>query len=456
MSACLTGVSISGISAVLPQIQESLNTNIVVVGWIMSIYSLIAIPSMVTIGKISDMFGRKPTFIACCFFFLAGSLGVALSSSPIAVILFRCVTAIGGGGMPPAAISIVADAFPDNRQRMLALVMGVFPLAQVLGPNIGVLVVTAFGSWRALFWMCVIIMVLALLVAVTCMEKSKRKEGVTIKHIDFLGAIYLVVTVLALMLAITFLKSFKGSLPASDWARIIICFVLCIVFALIFVRHVRKVENPIIDKNVLFAKEFASTNAFFFIFGFIALGMALMIPTYASKVYGFPPVLAASVVGMKGIGWFLTGLVVVALIKKWGYRKPLLVAIALIAVSYVIFAISPNEPFGLSNYTWIYVIAAILGVGTGLVIPVITNAAVDLMPHSVGTIYGVTAMFQQMGSSLCVQVVTVILTLAGNFVIGFRITYLLMAVLILCTIKFVFNMRAGVPEEGQKIRTSLH
>lgn len=140
-----------------------------------------------------------------------------------------------------------------------------------------------------------------------------------------------------LMLAITKFKDITKGVDSGLLFQIILFFAIFLVLARPwFVLRVRTARHPIVDRKVLFNKKFSSVTIFFFIYGFVALGMAQMIPTFAQSVYGFSDGWAAAVVLVKGIGWFLVGLIIAGLIKKLGYRIPLLLIIAIIALSYLI------------------------------------------------------------------------------------------------------------------------
>lgn len=464
-SACLCGINVSSIAAVLTDVQAELGTDLVMASWVMSIYSLITYPSMIMIGRIGDLIGHKQAVIASCAMFALGSIGVALSSSIWMIIFFRAVQAIGGGGLPTSCMSLVGVLFPKNRHKMMGFAVNVFPLAQIIGSNFGVLVTKLMGTWRGIFWVNVIIMACAILVFMLFMPNSKRDENVSIKQLDFLGAGLMCGAVFFLMLAITKFKNVTKGLDSALLFQIILFFVCFVALAALFVLRVRMAKHPIVDRQLLFNKKFGSVTIFFFIYGFVALGMAQMIPTFAQKVYGFSSDMAAAVVLVKGIGWFLCGLVIAALIKKLGYRIPLLLIIAIISLSYLIIGlmslpttfIPETVSDYVTHYLWLFVVAFVLGAGSGCASPTMTNVAVDLMPENIGTIYGVTAAFRQIGSTLCVPIATVIVAVFGdNYAGGFRVVYIVMTVMMLLCVPFVFQMPKGPASPNQAIRKGLH
>ncbi len=447
--ACLCGINVSSIAAVFPDIKADLGTDLVMTSWIMSIYSLITYPSMIMIGRIGDLIGHKQAVIASCAMFAIGSVGAALAPSVWMIIVFRAVQAIGGGGLPTSCMSLVAVLFPKNRHKMMGFAVNVFPLAQIIGSNFGVLVTNLTGSWRGVFWVNAVVMVIAIIMFALYMPKSRRDEDVSIRQIDFLGALLMCGSVCFLMLAITKFKDITKGVDSGLLFQIILFFAIFLVLAALFVLRVRTARHPIVDRKVLFNKKFSSVTIFFFIYGFVALGMAQMIPTFAQSVYGFSDGWAAAVVLVKGIGWFLVGLIIAGLIKKLGYRIPLLLIIAIIALSYLIIGLM-SRPTSfvpetirdyLTHYLWLFIVAFVLGAGSGCASPTMTNCAVDLMPENVGTIYGVTAAFRQIGSTLCVPIVTVIVAVFGdNYAGGFRVVYIVMTVMMLLCLPFVFMM----------------
>ncbi len=459
--ACLTGINVSSVAAVFTEIKADLGTDLVLASWIISIYSLISYPSMIMIGRIGDLIGHKQAVILSCIAFGLGSVGVVMSHSLIAIIVFRGIQAIGGGGLPTACMSLVAVLFPSHRQKMMGFAVNAFPLAQIIGSNVGVWMMKATGTWRGTFYLNIVIMIVAIVVFLLFMPQMERDESASVKELDFLGALLMCGSVCCLILAITNLKSFSSGMDSSLWLQIGLFFAAFVVLAALFVLRIKKAAHPIIDRATFFNKKFASVTIYFFIYGFVALGMAQMIPTYAQSVFGFSSDMAATVVLVKGVGWFLCGLVVAALIKKLGYRGPLLLIIAIIAVCYAIMALmsTPNAvvPQSASDYIthyWsLFLVVFILGMGSGCASPVMTNAAVDLMPESVGTMYGVTNAFRQIGSTLCVPIVTVIVALFGDNSAGaFRVSFFIMAVMILVCLPFVFQMPKAPSADHQPPR----
>src|SRR5437763_2677463 len=63
--------------------------------WVVTSYLLASTVSTPLYGKLGDMFGRKPVFLAAILIFLAGSMLAGLSQSMAQLIGFRALQGIG-------------------------------------------------------------------------------------------------------------------------------------------------------------------------------------------------------------------------------------------------------------------------------------------------------------------------------------------------------------------------
>lgn len=103
------------------------------------------------IGRIADLRGQVPVLAMSLVVFSAGSLITALSYDLPSMVAGRFLQGVGGGGLVPATMSLVAALYPvDRRGLPLGLVSAVQEFGSVLGPLFGALVLS-FTSWRGIF-----------------------------------------------------------------------------------------------------------------------------------------------------------------------------------------------------------------------------------------------------------------------------------------------------------------
>lgn len=104
------------------------------------------------IGRLADLAGTGPVFAGCLTAFGTGSLLTATAHALPVLVLGRAIQGVGGGGLVPVAMAMVASRWPpDERGRPLGVVGALQELGSVIGPLYGAAIV-AVASWRAIFW----------------------------------------------------------------------------------------------------------------------------------------------------------------------------------------------------------------------------------------------------------------------------------------------------------------
>lgn len=155
------------------------------------------------IGRIADLRGPVPVLVASLGTFAFGSLVTAVAYDLPTVVAGRFLQGLGGGGLVPATIALVAALYPVERRGMpLGLVSAVQEFGSVLGPLFGAAVL-AFASWRGIFAINLAAGLLLLAVVRTLRaddEVPARRPG----RLDWLGLLALLVTLAAGL--VTFLR----------------------------------------------------------------------------------------------------------------------------------------------------------------------------------------------------------------------------------------------------------
>src|SRR6201986_478905 len=157
--------------------------------WVISTYLVANSIVPCASGWIAQMFGRKNFFMVCIALFTVSSLLCGFAWNLQALLIFRVMQGLAGGGMTPVAQSILAAAFPPaKRSQGFAL----YGIAVVVAPAIG----PTLGGWLSdnLSWhWCFLINVpvgIALTFAIYYVlpqspEKAKERERLWAKGINF-------------------------------------------------------------------------------------------------------------------------------------------------------------------------------------------------------------------------------------------------------------------------------
>ena len=147
----LAALDQSIVGTALPQIVSEFNS-LDKLSWVVTAYLLTSTASTPLWGKISDLYGRRPLFIAAIVTFLAGSVLSAMSQNIEELIGFRAVQGLGAGGLMSLAFATIGDVIPPReRGKYMGYFGAVFGLSSVAGPLLGGLLTDGPG-WRWIFW----------------------------------------------------------------------------------------------------------------------------------------------------------------------------------------------------------------------------------------------------------------------------------------------------------------
>ena len=128
------------------------------------------------IGRVADLRGRVPVLVFSLLVFAFGSLVTATAHDLVPMVLGRFLQGLGGGGLVPATLALVADLWPVQRRGVpLGVVGAVQELGAVLGPLYGALVLVLW-PWPAIFWINLLVG-LALAVAIAASGRRVARSG---------------------------------------------------------------------------------------------------------------------------------------------------------------------------------------------------------------------------------------------------------------------------------------
>jgi EmrB/QacA subfamily drug resistance transporter len=431
----LSSVSGTAISVAFPQITAYFNSSLVVAGWVLSIYQLVAVSAMVLMGKVSDVFGRKRTFIVCCGLFVIGSALSAVAPNIYLLIAARFIQSVGGGGFFPISTGIVVEMFPRHRQLAIGLGMSLFNIGGIVGPNIGSWLVTSYG-WESIFWFNVPVTIIAA-IPLFFLLKSGKSENVPI---DFLGAGCLSAFLFTFMIGLSQIAGSNG----ISWLKVGLLFMASAALLIFFILHELRSKTPIIDLDLLRLKTFVAANLYNFIFGACIFGFASFIPLFVVSVYHMTTAESGYVLMTRSVGMIAASMISSFFQVRWGYRRPMLIGSISLSATLLLLGMELTHVslFGteISSLVLISAICLIMGVGMGVSIPASTNACIDLVPHRAAVITGVRGMFRQSGGAIGIVTITLILQFAGNMGLGFNIVFMVTGLTVLLTIPFIFAM----------------
>ncbi len=435
LTLMLAAINATAIAVAFPVITTTFDASLVQAGWVLSIYQLVGTIAMPLAGKASDIFGKKFIFVLSLLLFIAGSVLCAITPNLQLLILFRLIQGMGGGAFIPVAAGIVAELFPERRQQFIGLFTSIFPIGQIIGPNLGAWLVTAFG-WRWIFWLNVPLGIVTLIAVAVLIKPGTKEKG----SLDLTGAGLLAGSLFALLTGLSQL----GKTSDLWWGFSGLLLATGVVLMVVLIRHISRAKNSIIDWQVLRGKSFLAANIYNFIFGACLFGMGSFVPLYAVSLYNMSTLESGLILTPRSVGMMLASTVTSFSLLKWGYRKPMITGTILVIISLFLLGMEFQGVslfgFQLNSTALLAAIILISGLGMGIALPASNNACIELMPNRVASISGVRGMFRYSGGALAISITSLLLDNIGSMARGFTIAFFGLGIVMLIALPIIFAM----------------
>ncbi|GAA5140698.1 MFS transporter [Nocardioides marinquilinus] len=399
-TVCLAALTINLdttiVNVALPSLARELDAGTRDLLWIVDGYNLAFAALVLAMGSISDRIGRRPALVAGLAGFAAASGAAALVDSSAALIALRFVMGVCAALIFPTTLSIIANAFPDRRERAGAL--GVWGAAVgmgvALGPITGGFLLEHF-SWHSVFWALVPVGLVAIGMTLAFVPES-RDPGVP--ALDRPG---LVVSVAALgTLTWTIIEA-----PEHGWSSLttLAGFAVAALLIAVFVRVERVVEHPMLDVTLFLDRRFSAacgavTVAFFALFGFIFLITQFFqfVRDYSALGTGLrilPVAISIAVASVAGA----------VLAPRLGTKRVVTTGLALLGAAFLWISTMTVET---SYATTMVPQMVLMGLGLGLVSTPATESILQVLPPArAGVGSAVNDATRELGGTLGVAVV---------------------------------------------------
>jgi EmrB/QacA subfamily drug resistance transporter len=394
MSLLIVGTDFTIVNVALPSIGHELHASLSDLQWTVDAYTLVIGSFLMASGATADRFGRRRVFQIGLTLFTLGSLLCSVATSVTALVIFRCLQALGGSMLNPVALSIVSNTFTEPRARARALgVWGaVFGISLALGPVVGGVLVTSL-SWRAIFWINIPIGVAAVILTQLFVPESK---AATARRFDPWGQSLVIITLATLTYGVI-----EG--PSRGWGSplIVAMFAVAAVAAVALVRVESRREQPLLDIRFFRSVPFSGASAIAVLAFGVLSGFLFLNTLYLQEGRGFSALHAGLLTLPMAAMICLFAPVSGRLVGTKGPRLPLVVAGLATVVSLTLLTRitdATSLPYLLASYV-------VLGIACGLVNAPISNTAVSGMPNSqAGVAASVASASRQTGSVLGVAI----------------------------------------------------
>jgi EmrB/QacA subfamily drug resistance transporter len=381
--------------------------------WITTAYLITATISTPIYGKLSDIYGRKPFYLAAISIFVLGSVASTFAQTMYQLAAFRAVQGLGAGGLMSLAITILGDIVPARqRARYQGFFLAVFGTSTVLGPVLGGFFaglepIGWLDGWRWVFLVNVPLGAIALLVVAKVLNVPHERHN---HRIDWWGGLSLAVCLVPLLLVAE-----QGRQWGWGSTSALICYGIGAFGLILFV----VVERIMKDEALIPLRLFRNSTFSVAILGGVIVGVAMfgaimLIPQYLQIVQGYSPTESGLLMLPLMVGIMSASVISGQLTSKTGRYKifPVLGTL-LMAAGMLLFAqVEWNSP------VWqplLYML--VIGLGLGGCMQTLIIAVQNAGPkRDMGVSTAAATFFRQIGGTLGVAVFLSVLfsTLTGN------------------------------------------
>jgi EmrB/QacA subfamily drug resistance transporter len=299
------------VATAMPSIASELG-GFALYSWVFSSYLLMQAVTIPAFGKLSDMIGRKPVFVAGVVIFLIGSVLCGFARTMPWLIAFRFMQGFGAGAVQPITTTLAGDLYSlEERGRIQGYMSGVWGISSILGPLAGGIIVHSVG-WPWIFWINIPIGIAA--IALVVINLHETVDIPVTRSIDYAGATLLLGGVGALMLALTQSGTWGVEVLLPLAGASVVAFIL-------FVRQERRAPDPLMALSLWENGLIRYANIAGLTSGILMIGMITFLPTYVQGVLGGSALLAGFTLSVMTVGWPLSAFAAGKRIARLGVRR---------------------------------------------------------------------------------------------------------------------------------------
>jgi DHA2 family multidrug resistance protein len=269
-------------NTVLPYFAGGMGVSDDEASWVVTTYLVANAVSLTASPFLAKRLGRKTFFLICLGLFSISSILCAQAWNLNALLLFRVLQGLAGGGMVPVSQSILASSFPPAKRGQAFALFGV---AVVVAPVVG----PALGGWLADNWSwrwCFLIngpvglATIAMIAARLPADKPTHEQAARFDIIGFL-------------LVATFLGSLEIVLDRGledDWfgSNFIVTFAgICALAFLLMIPWEATRRDPMIDVRMVATRQFGACFVVMGATGAILYATSQFLPLLVQTNFGY-------------------------------------------------------------------------------------------------------------------------------------------------------------------------
>ncbi|WP_329566250.1 MFS transporter [Kitasatospora sp. NBC_01266] len=397
------------VNVAFPDIAKAFpRSNLSTLSWVLNGYNVVIAAFLMPAGRLADRLGCRRSFAAGLATFTLASVVCGFAGSVPVLIGARLVQAAGAAVLVPTSLALLMPMFPAARRLVAITIWGAAAaLAAGTGPGLGG-VLAEDWSWRAVFLVNLPIGILAVLASRYLTEQRERRGPAP----DALGTV-----LLAAALGLLALGLVKG--PDWTWssAATIGCLAAGALLAVAVVLRSARHPAPVLALDLLRSRNALGGNLGSMLFAVTFYAVILNNVLFLTGHWHWSLITAGLATTPPPIATALIAKTSVRLAERLGDRLVVVTGcLVYIGGTLLLFWGGGRHPDFVTH--WLPG-AAVMGLGAGLVWPVLGGVALaNVEPARLATASAANAAFRQLGAVLGTALTVSILTSAGADALG--------------------------------------
>lgn len=334
------GISVAAV--LLPTLTQSFSATVSDVQWVVLAYLMSVTVTIVSAGRLGDLFGHRPVLIFGLLFFMAASVLCAMAEHLGVLIAGRAVQGLGGAILIALPMSLARDLVPAKR---LGTAMGLLgttsAVGTALGPSLGG-VLLAWGDWRMAFWLLAGFASVVLILSVTFIARGSERRRASIRELDVPGTILLVIALSTYALATS---GGAAAVPVSPGLLASFALIAITLFVIVETR----VASPLVPMSLLRDRRTGLGFVMNLLIGTVMMSTLVVGPFFLAFSLGLNESLIGLVLAVGPAVSALSGVPAGRLTDRLGANRVIVIGIVQTALGLFCLAFLPRY-FGVGGY----------------------------------------------------------------------------------------------------------
>ena len=306
------------VTTAAPRIGSALGVPSTSVGLVIAAYMVTLAVLIPLSGWIATRWGARHVFLSAIAIFTLSSLACAASTSFAELVIFRVLQGVGGAMMVPVGRLVVLSRTEKSQMlRTVGLLVWPALVAPVIAPLAGGLI-TTYASWRWLFLVNGPLGVVAFVVAWRLIDSPRTDDP---PPLDPLGGLL----TCGGLAAATYM-AYLLSQPRVSWGGVIACAAVAVIALAGASVHLLRVAHPLINLRTLRVPTFRTALGSGTLFWTAITSVPFLLTLLFQNAFGWSPVKSGAVVLFVFVGNLGIKPATTPMLRRWGYRRVLLVA----------------------------------------------------------------------------------------------------------------------------------